>query len=53
MKHGKAPTKKQKIFLSRYRLNSKNWLVIKDCNEFFEIVHRVTENIRRLTKNRK
>lgn len=50
MKHGKNPTKRQKIFLRKLKLNPENWLIVKDCCECFEIVHRLTGNRRRLER---
>jgi len=40
MKHGIRPTKKQKIFLKKFKLNPENWLIVKDCGQCFEIVNR-------------
>ncbi len=50
MKHGKRPTRAQKIRLKGYKLNPDNWLVVKDCREKFEIVNRLTGKIRTLKK---
>lgn len=30
MKHGKNPTRKQKVLIQAARLNCENWLVVKD-----------------------
>jgi len=48
MKHGKNPSKKQKMFLKESKLNPENWLIVKDYHECFEIVHRVTGKRRKL-----
>lgn len=48
MKHGKNPTRRQKLRLKRLRLNPENWLICKDCLICFEVVHRVTGAVRRL-----
>ncbi len=48
MKHGRNPTRKQKMFIKECRLNPENWLVVKDCCEYFEIVYRLTGNRKRL-----
>lgn len=48
MKHGKRPTKAQKIRIKSFKLNPDNWLVIKDCKDCFEVVHRVSGKIRKL-----
>ena len=54
MKHGKNPTKRQKIFLRKFKLNPENWLIVKDCAECFEIVNRLTGNRKKLkTRNEK
>ena len=53
MKHGRNPTKKQKMFLKKCGLNPQNWLIVKDCRECFEIVHRVTGNRRILERTNK
>lgn len=51
MKHGKNPTKAQKIFIKACRLNYENWLVVKDNAQAFEIVHRISGKTRKLIKN--
>lgn len=54
MKHGKKPTKRQKLFLKENKFNPKNWLIVKDCAECFEIVNRLTGKRRKLkTRNEK
>ncbi len=54
MKHGKKPTKRQKLFLKENKFNPKNWLIVKDCAECFEIVNRLTGNRKKLkTRNEK
>lgn len=50
MKHGKRPTREQKIFIRKSGKNPKNWLVIKDCKEFMIIMHRRTKNVRKLKR---
>jgi hypothetical protein len=40
MKHGKRPTRKQKLLIKSRRLNPANWLVIKDTPDSMEIIHR-------------
>jgi len=52
MKHGKRPTKKQKMFLKKFKLNPENWLIVKDCSQSFEIVNRVSGK-RRILVGRK
>jgi len=48
MKHGKRPTRAQKIRMERCGLNPENWLVITDHNGVFQVVHRVSGKARRL-----
>ena len=48
MKHGKNPTRKQKMFIKKNKLNPENWLIVKDCSECFEIVHRFTGKRRKI-----
>ena len=48
MKHGKNPTKRQKILLKKFKLDPRNWLIVKDCGECFEIVNRFSGNRRKL-----
>lgn len=50
MKHGKRPTRAQKIRIKSLGLNPENWLVIKDCRDYFEVIHRISGNIRTLKK---
>ena len=49
MKHGKNPTREQKKFLQKRKLDPAMWLVVKDTPERMELVHRhidhVTETI--------
>ena len=50
MKHGRRPTKRQKILLKKYRLDPSNWLIVKDCAECFEIVNRISGKTRKLKR---
>lgn len=50
--NGKKPTRKQREFIERYRLNSRNWLVQKDTTEILQIVHRYSDSVRILPKKR-
>ena len=52
MKHGKAPTKAQKIFLSSYGYNPEDWLIVKNTDKEMTIVHRHTETIRKIPKEK-
>jgi len=52
MKHGKAPTKAQKILLRSYGLDPANWLIVKNTSNEMIISHRHTETIRKIPKRR-
>lgn len=38
MKNGKRPTLNQKLMMKSHGLDSDNWLVVKDTQEFMEVV---------------
>ncbi|MFR1804774.1 MAG: DUF6906 family protein, partial [Faecalispora jeddahensis] len=42
MRHGKRPTRKQKILISNLRLNPANWLILSEDKGFLVLVHRHT-----------
>jgi len=44
MKHGKRPTRKQKLTLSKAGLNPDNWLIEKSLPGVLYLVHRMTGN---------
>ncbi|WP_420795748.1 DUF6906 family protein [Desulforamulus putei] len=48
MKHGKRPTRAQKIRIKSLGLNPDNWLVVKDCRECFQVVHKVSGKTRKI-----
>lgn len=48
MKHGKRPSKKQKIFIKSWGLIPENWLVTKDTPDRMELVHRHDDKNRRI-----
>lgn len=50
MKHGKKPTREQKILLEKYKLNSDNWLVVKNTPSELLIVHRISDKTKVLRK---
>ena len=50
MKHGKNPTRKQKMPIKSARLNCENWLVIKDTAEEMIIQNRQTNKTRTIKK---
>ncbi len=48
MKHGKRPSKRQKIFIKSWGLCPENWLVTKDTPERMELVHRHNDKNKRV-----
>lgn len=51
MKHGKKPTRSQRIFIKSKRLNPENWMVVKDTPEEMVLVHKHFDtNVRRIRK---
>lgn len=52
MKHGKSPTKAQKILLRSYRLDPANWLVVKNTDKEMTITNRHTGTIRKIPKEK-
>lgn len=50
MKHGKKPTRKQKMLIKSVRLNCENWLVIKDTANEMVIKNRQTDKTRTIPK---
>ena len=51
MKHGKKPTRKQKMLIRSTRLNCDNWLVIKDSDDELVLQNRQTNKLRTIPKN--
>lgn len=51
MKHGKKPTRKQKMLIKSARLNCENWLVIKDSDDELVLQNRQTGKLRTIPKN--
>ncbi|WP_206458892.1 DUF6906 family protein [Anaerovorax sp. IOR16] len=51
MKHGKKPTRRQKELIQDKKLNPNNWLVVKDSQEVFEIVHKLSGKLRSYSKH--
>lgn len=47
----RGPQELKKIRIKSLGLNPDNWLVVKDCNECFEVVHRVSGKVRTLKKS--
>ena len=52
MKHGKKPTVNQAKFIKSMGLNSREWLVSKDTSTEIVIVHRHTDTVREIKKER-
>lgn len=50
MRDGKRPTVRQKKMMTKLGLNYENWLVRRDNDKEFMIVHRQTGTERRLVK---
>ena len=52
MKNGKKPTLNQKKEMHNYGLVPENWLVVKDTNQFLEVVSRTELKRTRAGKKR-
>ncbi|MCM1167906.1 MAG: hypothetical protein NC401_18130 [Ruminococcus sp.] len=50
MKHGKKPTRKQKMLMQAARLNYGNWLVVKDTAGEMMVQNRQTDKTRTIRK---
>ena len=50
MKNGKKPTVAQRALMKQKRLNSDNWLVVKDTPKSMLIVHRTSGRTREISK---
>ena len=50
MKHGKRPTRRQKLLLRKYSLDPDNWLIVKDCAKGFEIINKISGKVRKLNR---
>ncbi|WP_180953711.1 DUF6906 family protein [Bacillus sp. T33-2] len=48
MKHGRRPTKRQKIAMKAVGLNFENWLVYKVTDGQYHLVHRYTGTTRKI-----
>ncbi|MEI4615443.1 DUF6906 family protein [Bacillus cereus] len=46
MKHGKRPTKREKMHINSYKLNPENWLIYKKADGRIHLVHRHTNSRR-------
>lgn len=50
MKHGKRPTRRQKILVKSMRLNPDNWFVEREDKSGMIIIHRDTGNVKVIRK---
>lgn len=48
MKHGKNPTRKQKIHIKKAGLNPNNWLVVKNIAGQLHLINRETGRPRKI-----
>lgn len=48
MKHGKKPTVAQRKLMEKWKLDWRDWLVVKDTPEKMELVHRLFERTRKV-----
>lgn len=47
MKQAKNPTRRQKIFIQKKRMNPADWLVAQDDNEKMVLVHRHFDSVKK------
>lgn len=50
VKRGTRPIRRQKEFLSKKKLDPNNWLIVKDCNEYIDIINKSSKKVRRVFK---
>ena len=48
MKHGVKPTAAQRKLMAQWKLDGRDWLVVKDTPERVELVHRLFERTRKV-----
>lgn len=48
MKHGKKPTREQRKLMEKWKLNSQDWLVVKDEPSRMTLVHRHFDNTKKI-----
>jgi hypothetical protein len=48
MKHGVKPTAAQRKLMAQWKLDCRDWLVVKDTPERMELVHRLFERTRKV-----
>lgn len=47
------PTRAQKIFIEKRKLDSRNWLILEDTNTHMKIAHKGSGSVRTLKKGEK
>ena len=45
MKHGKKPTREQRKLMEKWKLNSQDWLVVKDEPTRMTVQHRLFDHV--------
>ena len=50
MKQGKKPTRAQRKLMEQWKLNTENWLVVKDTPDEMTAVHRHSGQVRVIPK---
>lgn len=48
MRHGKRPTRAQKITISKFGLNWENWLIIRASKSYLILLHKHTNRVRKI-----
>jgi hypothetical protein len=48
MKHGKKPTREQRLLLQKWHLKSEDWLVVKDEPSRMTLVHRHFDKVTKI-----
>ena len=48
MKHGVKPTVAQRKLMTKWKLDWRDWLVVKDTPERLELVHRNFDRVRKI-----
>lgn len=48
MKHGKKPTREQRKLLMKWKLNTSDWLVVKDEPSKMTLVHRHFDSVTKI-----
>lgn len=48
MKHGKKPSRSQRIFIKSKRLNPENWMIERDTTEQMVLVHKLFDNKKKI-----